>query len=460
AVVLLTRAASEQDLIEALEVWQQVDGRKATPVTYADQKYHRWSKPGEGGDQEVQFYWTQGRTLCLSNSEKALRKTIDFASRSGPGSPGKKSLAESTPFRAAVSELAANVVAVAYLNPRAWDSQVERSADNRMFVELWHRCQSVVLSVALDPGIRVTENVRWRPTTAEVPAQPHGDGEPLAVARCLAGVPPEALLVACGKLRVAPDWIDRFVELIPPNDRREIAGLRRVLRGLLLGFDLFSDVLPECQGNWSAFVVASDQKQSNRLPIDAAIRIPVPRDKRLSSDSSGTTVYNALDNALSAGANLLGAVRNAESTGPLVVLRQKGEGLDRVRWLDGLGICEPAYGWTDSALYLATSPAVIRSWMDRAKSGQPAGEVLRMSRSLPRDVDQAVLLNVRRVRSVLRDRQSFLVQHLSARNPSKRQRVAGDLEAIADMLRLLDFVYLTIRSSEESFEITFGGDLF
>ncbi|HID23263.1 MAG TPA: hypothetical protein EYP14_12790, partial [Planctomycetaceae bacterium] len=359
AVLLLTRAASEDDLSKALEVWQQVDERTATSISYSGDTYYRWSKRSEKGEQEVQFYWTSGRTLCLSNSENALRTTIDLARRSSASGKSGASLADAAPFRSAVSKLAPNVAAVVYLNPRAWDRQVVSAAENRLVVDLWRRCESAVLSLAFEPGVRVTANVRWRRGTGETRTR-ETTVEPLAVMSCLGDVPADALVAACGKLRLPAGWIDRLIELAPASERRQAEGLRRVLQGWLLGLDLFDEVLPRCRGQWAGFVVPSKPSREGRLPVDAAVRIPVPGDAP-GAHSVGPPVAEALDNALSAGANLLGAIRNAESTGPLVVLQQEDSERIRLRWLDGLKLCAPTYGWADGTLYLATSPTVVRT---------------------------------------------------------------------------------------------------
>ena len=450
AAVVLLRASSEAALADAVDIWNRLENAETRMIDYGDIAYaHR--RAGRGDKSETQFYVQAGPVLAMSDREAMIQQVIDLLAPTAP----VERLSESEPYVRARSTLAPETMISAYLNPRVWDAAVlkeeapvqdEGDPFARQMRRMWKELDSAIVGVRVDTGVIVESILQYTPSGRSDNSAPESpqSRDP----KFLKAVPDDAIIAAGGRidLTALAEWSGREDTLLrAPQWQR----FRRVARGLLMGRDLFDDVLPRLGPAWFAYAITDGPTSA---PADMLLAIELSEEAEGSGEDSDSD--SALDNALGTGLNLAAVARNSQSSAETAVVRSARLGEARLRWIQSLGPFEPGYAVSEAAAVIASSPELLRRYLDRSSTSSlvERPDFAALAASYFPAADQVLYADIAALRSFIRRHRRALIGHLSESESAQQQ-----VDRLVAALSLFDDAFAAAAAEPGRLRITFGG---
>jgi hypothetical protein len=436
--VMLLRTRNEKvlaELIERINKVQAEEGelKKLTECRHNGIVYYRrleYDKRTQR-DKPPTFYYVHGPILALSAQEEMLRQVIDCDRRSsgGTGEAARR-----------LRELdAEHALLAVWLNPRAFDAEVEakaahapaeRSAAVMHFARYWKALESVVLS--LSPGERdINLSLGVRVRVAELPPAAGRLFREAATASALwRRLPPSALLAAGGRLD-GTALLDVLGGFLTPRGRQTLrTTLNRPFTALLAEEDFTGSLLPALGPDWGLCLSAPDA--GSAMPhFLFALRIDASQTKK----PPERTLLAALDFAARF---IVLAHNNQHPDSPLALKSDEVHGQE-VRYLTGehslpAGV-QPAYGLLDGYLVVASSLESMNRFVN-AKPQAPVGVPMPLLR-----------ISFKDWRIYLTEHRERIVQLLRQRDKLSHDAAGRQVDGLLAVLQFVDHAELSQRSA-------------
>lgn len=482
-LVVVGIAADDKVARRLIGVWNQAERVVLTSHDRGGQTV--WERRPVGGGRSF-FYATTGSVWMLAShadllhglltlGEDGLRQRFGGESRAGDDASARAPRLMLKIDPAACSEV---------FNLRA----LRESADfgERWIASQWDALSELRIDLseirgemggATGPGLRLTLEGRWRPDrvtsrwTDWVAAVSGGRAEVFDRV-------PEGTLVALGG-RIQPRLgLSLFP---PPQDEttvRELSKLRRIARGVLLGLDLYDEVLARLPVNWGVFILPRRPTDADPLPVGAVVAWQMPTPP--ADEPAGGLVARGLMNALQTGLTLWATAENearqrppaagkktaenaetpAESDVPdgepvlsTALSRGVGRGGDEVFRLDGLPYGRPAFALASGYLVTASHPDLIDAFAD------PSQGMVKLSSRLERRLMRPNLLRERQlvahvavssIRTWLREHKPALAELIGQWRKVPADEVSRRLDRMGEVLEPLDDLAATVSWQREA----------
>lgn len=426
--VLLTRAASEESLQNALRTWDRLQRPTASNVaTYGSHevrtRQHR---------SETTVLTTIGPILAIAQNASPIEGILDRV-----GKPTSGSVLASERFVRARAETPKDAAALAYFNPQAWDGTLPEPRDDegRFVLGVFRRVETVVATLRTGDGLVLDAIVRYDETGSDERWQRYVeriDG----TSEFLDCVPRRALYVAVGRVDLAEIGRVIYEEALSEEDRRRADPWRRfVERRVLLGLDPINGLLATIGPEWGAYVVPRDQMVPGASPVEGLVAVGLPTGD---PGSDAETARRALDDLLTDGLELWVAVHNSTRAERRAKVRTRDENGTTLRWIEGIGPYRPSFALTPRFLVLTSTPDIVPEFVSPDEDARlvdtPAFEAMR-KRYFP-EANQLVYLQVPEVRRFVEEHRDFLLRELG--------RADGDTRTVRldEILGLVDAVFL------------------
>src|SRR5579875_1892299 len=382
-------------------------------------------------DKPPTFYYVHGPILALSAQESMLRQVIDCDRRSS-GDPGEAAQR--------LRELdAEHALLAVWLNPRAFDADVEakaanapedRSAAIKHFARYWKALESIVLSLSpRERDIGLSLGVRAR-TSDVPPAARRLFREAATASDVWRRLPPSALLTAGSRLDGAA-LLEMFSGFLRPQGRQTLqATLNRPFAALLAEEDFTGNLLPALGPDWGLCLSAPDA--GSAMPhFLFALRV----DARQTKKPPERTLLAALDFAARF---IVLAHNNQHPDSPLALKSDEVHGQE-VRYLTGehslpAGV-QPAYGLLDGYLVVASSLESMNRFVN-ARPQAPAGAPMPLLR-----------ISFKDWRTYLTEHREAIVQFLCERAQLRRDAASQQMDDLLAGLRFIERAELSQRSA-------------
>jgi hypothetical protein len=343
-----------KQLIERLNEVQtrerQLDELKAVP--FLGKQYFRRS-----GQGKTHFYFVDGSLLAFSEKEALIKKTIERHQRNAkPSHPLVEQLRRAR---------AGKAPATVWLNPRAFDADLQRKARQNLgpegqvlqsFLTYWKALDAVILTADVGSAVEVELTLQAR--TEDLPKSVRRlFSDKAARSELWSRFPADSIVRMAGHLDVEA-LAETLAELTPPSARSSLTDTSQRLVGASLGIDLAKDVLPNIGPDWGICIAPG----SNDSDLPAMVAALAVRPGKV-----------AVDQALYKGAQLLTGILvwgyNSNHPDPI---RLQSAVLDKVEvhYLTSAKVFpagfQPAFALKDGYFLLATSPDAIRSFKKTA----------------------------------------------------------------------------------------------
>jgi hypothetical protein len=432
--VILLRARDAKtlaDLIERVNKVQKEEGelKELEERRHHDAVYYRrleYDKRAER-DKPPTFYHVHGPILALSGQESMLRQVIDCdRMRSADAVPD---------VTQRLRDLnAASALVAVWLNPRAFDAEVESKSDAaKHFASLWKALDSVVLSLApADRDINLSLGLRAR--VGELPpAARRLFREGAATSDVWRRFPEQALLAVGGRFDGAA-LLDVLDDFLTPESRQTLRADLNGQLGALLGADDFAkDVLPGLGPDWGLCVTAPAADDKGWMPQALfALRVDAERAKK----SLDRDLLGALDFA----ARLVIVGHASQHRDQPLTLKKADVDKQEVHYLAserGLppGV-QPAYGLLNGYLVLASS---LES-MNRFARNTRGADATPLATPLLR-------ISFKGWRGYLKERREPITQFLADKNKLSRDAAGQQVDSLLAGLQFVDRLELRQRSA-------------
>ncbi|MCC7423699.1 MAG: DUF3352 domain-containing protein [Planctomycetaceae bacterium] len=490
--IVLTLAESEAAIQHAIKVWNESEPTQVEARTHAGKSYARRVRTQrKDRPAETMFYFHEGTLLALSDREDLIRQTIDRID-----GDVQRSIAVNSAWQ---SLHGANESATvrALVQPQVWRKETEPDRPDHLpsLLRSWRTCEAITLAAQFDDGL-IVQAAAFFPKDSASPRWLRFIERSRGAFPMFERIPAEALLVVATRVDLS-ETAALLEEMIPVNQRKPAARLRQIARGLLLGLDLPTDVLPNLGPEFTAWIAPSsstdaDGGKDNTFPWEAAavwaLNTPAVEKKPDGNGNDATakrsraSVPMAIDNALNTGLNLLVAMFNADEKNAPAILQdetlpppasspdakdpspKERAAQGRLRWVEGLPFVEPAFAASVDRLMFATNPEAIRRVLTAQKpdvtaTGLAAQDAFRtVQKRMVGSPTQLAYVNVAGVRQSLEANMARIVRH-AEKSDEKGEEVEKKLGDMRDLLSLFDDVFLAFRLDETEVHATFGATL-
>lgn len=465
AGLILAEAESAKVLEDAISAWNMSEQQDTTTSSHAGQEYFRRDRIRPNKSADTLYYAKFGRTFVLTESLELLKPVLELQSQRVGNAEAPAvvpvSILKSSSFRKSRTALQRKPFVAAYINPRDWDSAfpvTETSNEIEKGIgKFWRRLETLALTVNLDEGPVIEthaffNNQNLPPMWSATIDRMQGPAEflnriPADAVIAFAGIHDGAQLARAVAGAVSADM-----------DPAQWDTFRQVGRGLLLGRDLFDDVLPAFGPNVGGYAVARQADKPmivDEVPLEGLIAFNIPN--LTANSTENASIRDALDNALNTGLNLAAAHANSTQTKSPAIVRSDVGGGTILRWIEDLAGYRPAYALSSENLVISTTPEMVRKFMElkpaEFERTSHFGRVL--TRYFP-DENQVSFVDVKALRKLLESREQSLIESAVAAKSLSAEESAKRMKRLIDVANLVDSAFLAGHVGSDHFRLIFG----
>ena len=466
--VVIARARDVTALQNALQAWATLDPQHDSQTKeHRGHTYVRRAKSAKAN--EVVFHTTFGRTIALSDHERLIHQVIEFHAaanrKAGPADADTpRVLHDLAPYQMNMSRLPVESTAFLFINTRQWDRVVREalhtSPDAARVQTVFQQVAAMSASLRLDDELVVT-------LVADTGGAPASAGWLRFVAGTNGGgdwgqqIPAEAIAAISSRLEFGA-LIRVWLTTSPDAKTDDFARGRNLLKSLLLGRDLFEDVLPQVLRDWTIALVPVDAAVADLSPVDLVGRFSLKGNEKTASHHP--SLEKSLDQALQFGMTLFGAMlshqRGASGMGPVLV-ESESSAAGTTRTLNGLRPWTPTYTLTPQQLTAATSRRALTGGqtLPHESTSARTSRLADCEKRYFRSTTQLVWVDSVRLRSVLEKRSDWIAGQLAPDSPEGRERVRKHLSHFESATKVFDAAFLAAKFEEDHVRIVFGAAL-
>jgi hypothetical protein len=402
---------------------KDVEERRHQGATY----FRRGERKGDT------FYYVNGPVLAFSSQEAMLRQAIERDRKDGAGEPA---IAKELRLLGAERALAS-----LWLNPRAFDAEMERNAAQarggdevvqRTFLRYWKALDGIALTLTLQKDVRLTLALRARLDDLP-PGARRRFAEGARRSELWDRFPEDALLTVAGRLDLA-GLLDGLGEFQTKEAR---AAMQEALErgvGAPAGKEFLPEVLPALGPDVGLCLVAPPAGEKGLLP-QGLFAVRVGSDK-----GADQALLSAVD--FYARLAVMGYRNQGKGAVSLKSVRQDKV---EVKYLTGEGAfppgVQPAYALKDGYLLFASSPELVRRF-GPAGSAKAAAEV------------PLLRVSARELYRYLKERRDELAALVAEKNNLSKEEAGRRLDGLLVGLQLLDRIEVSQSSEAGKLSLT------
>lgn len=473
--VFLTRATDSATLSKAVEIWDHASKHRLSKISYRGHSVRARVEPTAAGKKIVPLYWVQlDAIFALSGTKSEIQRVIDLHMthmelRSNEST--KQSAVVEKPRSITDEEIYARFrgnaseknIATLFVSPRRWDplftGVAQTDACAKTLRAAWRQIESIGWEVQFSDAAEISTTIRYR-TPEQSAGWQHYLDRLRGPTEFLQHIPQDALLAVAGRHDLAGGMSALMAHVLDNKQREEWEKFRRITRGLLLGQDLFSDVLPTLGPNYGGYVIATPQAKSGEFPICfvGAVELPQPE----AAVANQPPLRKSIDNAVNTWMNYLAALHNSRHPRTPVLIETSEETNVTLRWISGLKKIQPAYAMTNGHLLISSMQRTVDGFVEL----QPADSLgaqphfAAVAKDYFSKSDQVLYLNLVQMRKFLQEQRATVAAKIARAHSLSPQQAEQRLDRLNDLLRIFDAAFFTVTTRRDSIRVTLGGTHF
>ncbi len=446
--IVLTRAASEKALGNAITTWNRLDPLQITKkVEHAGGAYFRRET-----EEQVVFYAFSGSLLALSEQESLVQAFVERV-----GDDEKPGLVATAAHRRAVASLPDDAQAVVYVATEAWTKVLPANESEpvaRLVDSAWRRSESVVATLRAGDESVLDVSIRYAPESVGTT-----DADRPGHSRFLDRVPSRSLFVAWGRLDLAGLGNGTY-EALSEKERKRIEPWRRfAAKRLLGGLDVLDDVLPALGPECGVYLVPRESVEPGRLPFDGLVAVQLRPAAEGETGETTTRTQRELDDLIVASLDFWIASHNASTDGSTATLRSRDDDDVRTRWIDGVGSHQPTYAATPEFLLFASHPSLVPEFVEPRSPERLLDQSWFTSL---RDAhfpspDHLVLWNLAGLLDFVESNREPLTDEVARARKTDRERVEAGMQRLEEFLGVFETAFVAGQVEKDHVRIVVGG---
>lgn len=467
SALLLTEARDEETLKSLEKVWIETGSHEIEKLEFEGVSYFRRFKKGENGEErETAYYIRKDQYFALSDHESRIQDVIKIyilGDNSGTNTEEFRNLslgysADYLEARKAVSE---DCFSTIYLNPERIDHLIGRhlkkSRDLSGLQQSWRDLKSGMLGIELDQTGFALNLALLKKENSSGSALTVSNSRMEGASEFLSKVPSSAILLFAGKIHLknVEKLVTKIVQYI---DDENLENIRQVSRGLLLGLDLFDDVLPSLRPDWGIYLIPKENPDIKTFPMNALASFGLPENDVIVKNGARISLNVAMDNGLNTGLNLLAAFYNSKKTGQPAVVRTEQTNAFIMRWVDSLWSYQPAYSIDPNELVLATHPEMIRNHVSNSNENRLINDptLTGWIENYSEKENQWLILNLREVHSSFIKHHDYFIEHIMNEEHVSEEEAGKELQKLSSVSSTFDFFLLGLYGGQKETRILLG----
>ncbi len=455
-------------LIERINLIQKQNGELASVVERKRDgtTYHIREFPPYLDRQPDAYVLFPDGTLAISNSEEQIQQVIDRKQGSPAGAePNASEAARRSALEAASRRLPERALLRLYVDPRLARPLLKKASrprsDGDFLIEKYvESLRSAGAALVVNSGrieLRCVEVFEPRKLEELLGRPPREPREPLPP---LDRVPATTLAIVSLELDL-PGLYQTCVQFVPQAERSRVESVETALKGIFLGQDLKSRILPglgprllaliDGPADWKPTAGPDGEPGKNwALPsvLSIELRASDPADAGKAVEPRGPTVADAVDNALSTALALISLDRKHAPAGSRIVSREVGK--VTVRTLDPPVPFASAVDREGHRLILSNSAVALEQCLAGNPDATGSGRFGLIRAAAFPDDRSFLCLDLAAVQNLIETHRDQIAWMLSASDQRPKDEVARDLDQARDLCRLFDAAYLTSRIDLDS----------
>ena len=404
-----------------------------------------------------------GRLGVITTSEPVIRRVLELKAHLGEA----ESLADTANYRSAARRWRRNAAIKVFLQPRPWDKAVMAEA-----AEISHEAPDVGERFAVQVAAEVWKASRFWIATADfhmpllIDAYLSIDRKALsgpaqAVLASMTGetellrhVPDDAALAFAGRVDIGR--MARLLLAVGDEDSlQQLETVRTASQNMLLGLDLFDDVLTQIGPDVSSFLESGESPGPAHWVMAVKIR---PR----AAGDSRPSIEQAIDNGLRTAMMMSAALVNSKGDGSqahVETVEVEGTRFTSLEGIDaGTSPLGSTYAFRDGYFIMGASrDDILRSLSIEPEQSLAASPRLkRLLSPLIHSPSHVVFVDAAAIRRMLDNQQETLVTMLSAARHMERDAVRERLLKLSTLLSLTESIALAAEVDDDGIAISFG----
>ncbi len=468
SALLLTEAKDEETLKELIQIWIDTGSHQTEKRNFQNSFYHHRFKSTKDGTKTGSIYYIQHKKyFAISKNENRIQDVIriyELADKEGMDSEvfQNASLGYSKEYNAAKSSFSSDYFSTVYMNPDRIGHLINRHLKNSKEMsslsQTWNKLKSGILGIRLDQNSFAFNLSFIKKENSDSSIDKEFINRMQGASEFLARVPKNALLAFSGKIHLKN--IEKLItSFVKDNKNSDIENVRQVSRGLLLGLDIFDDVLPSLKADWGFYLLPVQKPNLDSIPVDLLVGFGLPENDSISKNGGRISLKRALDNGLNTGLNLLAAFYNNKKAGKASIVRTEQSNSSILRWIDPLWSYLPAYGLIQQDLVLSSHPDLIRDYVSKSEKDKLSQDpsLTEWMKKYSRQENQWIVLNFKEAHSYFLNQRDYFIQHIMKEEHSSKENATREVDELTSICQTLDYCLFGAYLGENELQVLFGG---
>lgn len=413
--------------------------------------------------QHMRIYLaTLGKIGVVAGTEAIMKQVLDLYAG---GETAPASLADADHYRAALARLRPAAAMTIFVNPRSWTElmtvKLEGDGESRYIqqalVDAWQAGQYWITSIEPMPHLAIDSFFKIDPERLSSPMRSMLSslgGEAEALNR----VPQNAMFAYAGRIDLGQ--LSRL--LLSAGDESSMAQLdemRDLLSGMLMGLDIFDDVLTSLGPDVVAFITPSDAS-----PVGAAVGIRVrPREEGDARPEVSDALQGGLRNAMALATTFFNQRREG--------VREQEPARVVVEEIDGVKVTSltgaqrflpdefvPSYGFLDDFFLFGTDPSALREMITVSPDASLAasGRMRELLGDRIATPSQLLYIDCAPFREFLKTHRGLVQASVAMTRGLDRDSTERSLDSLLQVLELAETIVIGAEIDESGFDFSIG----
>lgn len=465
SLLLLTRVNDANATKEMFENWFEKTGIAIKPDTYQKIPFFEASQQATASNPSSPrvYYSFLKNTLIITENKQILQSTIDLhVNLHLNQEPLEKqsNLFNLEMYQRAQSVLSKNITGSVFLNPRIWDEHLLKPKNKieKGIVNWWNKTGGLTAglhlnnTVALETVILLNSEEIPLPLldVLQVPAETPDQ---------YSHIPQNALAVISSQLNI-PLLARKIVDFYADKNPEKWKKIHSVSIGLLGGLDPITELAKTLGPNILFYSVPRKELSFDSVPFDGLVALQLSPPVGQTDTTNNLQARFAIENLINYLMNSMITHHNtevADADHPSVLKSELNDQF-KIRWIEGMGFYQPAYGMNEQQLVFASSPELIKDFFTlKSEESLAALPVFQTwKETFFQEEKQLCFFNITSIRAFIDQNSDFLAQQLAKGQGGNLERGKKKLAGLKSLLQSFDGFFFAAGLQKDQVRIVLG----
>lgn len=465
SLLLLTRVKDTNNTRSLFKNLFEKTGIEVTPSSYQDVSYYIASHQASAADNSAPqvYYSFLEQTLVVTENKQILQSTIDLHVNQHLKKQSREkqsSLFNLKMYQRAQSVLTKNITGSVFLNPRIWDEHIilPKNEIEKGVVNWWHKTGGVTAGLHLNNTVALEAVILFNSEEINLPLL-NVLRVPAEIPDQFSQIPKNALAVLSGQLNVHL-LTRKIVDFYADKNPEKWQKIHAVSIGLLGGLDPVTELSKTLGPHILFYSVPRKELSFDSIPFDGLVALQLSTSDLPAGATNKSRSRFALENVANYLMNSMITHYNAEEAhidNPST-FKSEDHDLYKMRWIEGMGPYQPAYGINEQQLVFASSPELIKEFFTlKSEESLAALPVFHTwKETFFREEKQLCFFNITSIRAFIDQNSDFLAQQFAKGQGGDLEKGQKKLSGLKSLLQSFDGFFFAAGFQKSQVRVILG----